>query len=505
MSLKIVPEASKIDQSRAGGSPGEKSVGLGGSMILRMTAWYAGTSFLLILVASSFLYWTVSANMRAEDRHVLISTAANLQYLVRASADTATTRRLLASPTGPFAHAQLIWIRVIGTDGRTRFETKGMNQVVPVSNFPALLAIPPGHHVIQTIQTRDGRIFQTLSTRVSGDGGASRIFQVAINRTDAQRLLTHYRERLLSVLILSLVLCSVVGFTIARNGMRPVERIIKTVRTVRSSTLHERLDVVGLPSELQSLAQTFNDMLDRLEDSFVQISQFSADVAHELRTPVNNLGGEIEVALGRSRSPAEYREVLGSALEECGRINRVIQSLLFLARAEIANEHPQFETLDVSAEVAAILEFYEPSAVDAGVTLSAENSVSMRAILDRTLFQQAIGNLVANAITHTPRGGAVRVRVHQDEAAGLVIEITDNGVGIEAAHLPYVFNRFYRVDRARSSKSGNVGLGLSVVQSIATLHGGTVSIESEFGQGTRATLSIPPSRRETEKSEPGAT
>jgi two-component system heavy metal sensor histidine kinase CusS len=505
MSLKIAPDASNINRDRAGCAPDKKAVGSGGSIILRMTAWYAGSSFLLILAATSFLYWTVSANMQAEDRHVLISTAANLRYLVRASGDTATTRRLLASQTGSLARAQLIWVRIIDTDGRTRFETKSMNKVVPVSNFPALLSIPPGRHVIRTIQTRDGRLFQMLSTRVSTGDGASQIFQVAINRTDEQRLLTHYRERLVSVLILSLALCSVVGFTIARNGIRPVERIIKTVRTVRSSTLHERLDVAGLPSELQSLALTFNDMLDRLEDSFVQISQFSADVAHELRTPVNNLSGEIEVALGRSRSPAEYREVLGSALEECGRINRVIQSLLFLARAEIANEHPHFETLDVAAEVAAILEFYEPSALDAGITLSAENSESMRAILDRTLFQQAIGNLVANAIAHTQRGGSVKVRVHQDEAAGLVIEVTDNGVGIEAAHLPYVFNRFYRADRARSSKSGSVGLGLSVVQSIATLHGGTVSIESEFGHGTRAILLIPPSKRKSEKNDPGST
>ncbi len=496
MSLKIDPEGSQADRSRASGPPGAKTSRAGGSMIMRMTAWYAGSSFLLILIATSFLYWTVSANMKAEDRHVLSNTAANLQYLVHSPADTTTTRHLLASPTGPFARAQLIWIRVIGTDGRTRLETKGMDRVVPVSDFPGLLAIPPGHHVMRTIQTRAGELFQTLSTRVAGPGGVGRIFQVAIDRTDEQRLLVNYRERLLFVLTLSLALCSAIGFAIARSGMRPVERIIRTARTIRSSTLHERLDMAGLPTELQSLADTFNDMLDRLENSFVQVSQFSADVAHELRTPINNLRGEIEVALGRARAPAEYREVLGSALEECGRINRLIQSLLFLARAETAGEHPHFEMLDVVAEIAAILEFYEPAAVDAGIALSAETAEPLRAIVDRTLFQQAIGNLVANAIAHTPRGGSVGVRVRQDDTARLHIEVADTGRGIAATHLPYVFNRFYRADRARSSKGGNFGLGLSVVRSIATLHGGTVSIDSELGQGTRATLSIPSQGRE---------
>lgn len=463
----------------------------GGSMVMRMTAWYAGTSFLLILSATSFLYWAVAGNMKAEDRRILSNTAANLQYLLHGSANANLARHLLTSPTGSFARSQLIWIRVIAADGQTRLETNGMDHALPVSDFPALLAIPLDHDVIRTIQTRSGRLFQTLSTRIANRNGVDRVFQVAIDRTDEQRLLIHYRERLLFVLIISLALCSAIGFAIARSGMRPVERIIRTARTIRSSTLHERLDISGLPTELESLADTFNDMLDRLEDSFVQISQFSADVAHELRTPVNNLRGEIEVTLGKARSPEEYRDVLGSALEECDRINRVIHSLLFLAHAETAEESPHLETLDVNAEIASILEFYEPAAFDAGIDLSATGANNLVAMFDRTLFQQAIGNLVANAIAHTPRGGRVNVRSWQDDVASLHIEVADTGRGISADHLPYVFNRFYRTDPARSSIGGNFGLGLSVVRSIAVLHGGTVSIESEPGQGTRVTVVTP--------------
>ncbi|MDX5929403.1 histidine kinase dimerization/phospho-acceptor domain-containing protein, partial [Acidiphilium acidophilum] len=322
----------------------------GGSMVMRMTAWYAGSSFLLILTATGFLYWTVAANLEAEDRRIMSNTATNLQYLLHASMNLNVAKHMVASPSGSFTRPQLIWVRVIAADGRTQMETNGMDRELPVADFPALMAIQPHHDVIRTIQTSAGQLFQTLSARITNGKGAGRVFQVAIDRTDEQRLLVHYRERLLLVLTISLALCSAIGFAIARSGMRPVEHIIRTARNIRSSTLHERIDTVGLPAELQSLADTFNDMLDRLEDSFAQISQFSADVAHELRTPVNNLRGEIEVALGRARSLEEYRDVLGSALEECARISRVIQSLLFLARAETAGESPHLEELDVKSE-----------------------------------------------------------------------------------------------------------------------------------------------------------
>lgn len=462
----------------------------GGSMMMRMTAWYAGSSFLLILIATAFLYWSVAASLRAEDRQVLISTAANLRYFMSGQAGWGKARRMLASSANPFKGKRLIWIRILGRDGRTELETGGMDQTLPVPDFPALTAAGPHRQIIRIIQTRSGKLFQTLSAHMPGCGGEGRIFQIAMDRTDDQRLLTRYRERLLLVLTASLAFCATIGFAIARSGMRPVEHIIITAENIRSSTLHERIELAGLPNELQSLAGTFNSMLDRLEESFAQISQFSADVAHELRTPVNNLRGEIEVALGRARSLDEYRDVLGSALEECARIGRVIQSLLFLARAETAGESPHFELLDLNHEVASIVEFYEAAAAEAGVVLSQETPEGSVALLDRTLFQQAIGNLVANAIAHTPGGGHVALRSRR-EGAMLRVEVVDTGKGIAPEHLPHVFNRFYRADRARSSTGGNSGLGLALVRSIAALHGGQVEIESELGQGTRVVLALP--------------
>lgn len=482
---------------------------LGGSIVMRMTAWYAGTSFLLILIATGFMYWTIAANLEAEDQRILSNTATNLKYLLHATVNLNAAKHMLATPSESLARPHLIWIRVIALNGQTQMETKGMDKVLPVSDFPPQMGVQPHHDVIRTIQTRSAQtsteqLFQTLSGRVIDGNGAGRMFQVAIDRTDEQRLLIRYRERLLLVLTISLALCSAIGFAIARSGMRPVERITRTAQTIRSSTLHERIDIVGLPAELRSLADTFNGMLDRLEESFVQISRFSADVAHELRTPVNNLRGEIEVALGKDRPLEEYRDVLGSALEECARISRVIQSLLFLARAETAGESPHLEELDVKSEIASVLEFYEPAAADAGVTLSVETLDDLVAAFDRTLFQQAVGNLVANAIAHTPSDGHVKLQSRR-EGLSLHIQVADTGRGIAPEHLPYVFNRFYRADRARSSTGGNFGLGLAVVRSIAALHGGRVEIESEVGRGTRVVLVTPlvnPSRKEVASSPP---
>jgi two-component system heavy metal sensor histidine kinase CusS len=202
-------------------------------------------------------------------------------------------------------------------------------------------------------------------------------------------------------------------------------------------------------------------MLDRLEESFKRLARFSADIAHELRTPVNNLRREAEVALGKSRSAEGYREVLGSCLEECARLSRIIDSLL-----------------------------YEAAAAEAGVTLRLICSDGMVANLDRTLFQRAVGNLVANALAHTPAGGIVTVAAGREDGA-VTVNVTDTGCGIPEAHLPHVFDRFYRVDDARSTATGGVGLGLAIVKTIAGLHHGSAMIKSEVGKGTRVTLAFP--------------
>jgi len=463
-----------------------------GSIVVRMTAWYAGSALVLILAATGFLYWVLATSFDAEDRRTLANTVTDLRLLLRASGELRLPEAATPAPSHSLRQPQEIWVRIVDAEGRTLLESPGMEGELPVAVFPPATQVEAGHDINGEVATASGQLFQLLSARALADPGHpdGRVLQVAMDRAAEELLLVHYRERLWLVVVVSVVLCSAVGYAIARRGIRPIERVTTTARRVRSSTLHERIDTTDLPTELRALAATFNEMLDRLGESFEQISQFSADVAHELRTPISNLRGELEVALGKDRPADEYRDVLGSALEECVRISRVIQSLLFLARAETATGDSHHDTIQVRQEIGAVLDFYEAAAAEAGVALHVEGKADIAASFDRTLFQQAVGNLVANAIAHTPPGGQVAIRSGSDGAL-LRIEVADTGCGIPPEHLPHVFDRFYRADRARSGSGGNLGLGLAMVRSIAILHGGRVAISSQVGQGTRVTLETP--------------
>ncbi|MGP0020199.1 MAG: ATP-binding protein [Candidatus Sulfotelmatobacter sp.] len=382
---------------------------------------------------------------------------------------------------------------------------------------------------------RDGQGFRvtSVSAPVGSAGTQTDTIQIAIDVSQNDALLARYRFWFGVILLATFVIFPLVGYQIARHGIRPVEEMATTARHISSTNLRERILPEGYPFELASLASTFNQMLDRLEESFERISRFSADIAHDLRTPVNNIRGEAEVALARARSAGEYRDVIESCLEEAVRLSDLIGDLLFLARAESPLAHLRRERVDVGELLGGVREYYEASAADGGISLT--TTVADQAViaeLDRALLQRAVGNLVSNALAHTPPGGRVVLGTavdswrpdswkmdsskpdssstdlsnkdfsHGDSSTGdssirnfstIRIEVSDTGAGIPAEALPRVFDRFFRVDSSRSQGSGGTGLGLAIVQSIAQLHGGKVEIASQPGQGTRVTLHMPAS------------
>jgi two-component system heavy metal sensor histidine kinase CusS len=338
-------------------------------------------------------------------------------------------------------------------------------------------------------RSSSGRSFRLLAIRQPN----YRI-EAAMDRTAEMEMLEEYRKHLWVVLSIALVACAAAGYWIARRGLRPLQDVTATASLIRPNNLGERITDDHLPSELHELAATFNAMLDRLEQSFARQSRFSADVAHELRTPVDNLRGGVEVALSRPRSPEEYRDVLGSTLEECARLARLIDSLLFLARAENPRTQVDREPLDLGIELAAVSEFYDAAAAEAGVRLHVAASGPTPASVNRPLFQRAIGNLIANALDHVPAGGAITLLATSDDTS-TVVEVSDTGGGIAPEHLPHVFDRFYRADAVRESAGNHLGLGLALVRSIAELHDGTVAIASEVGRGTRVMLTLPKADR----------
>jgi two-component system, OmpR family, heavy metal sensor histidine kinase CusS len=342
---------------------------------------------------------------------------------------------------------------------------------------------------------RDGQAFRVTSASapVGSPAIQTDTIQIAIDVLQKEESLARYRFWFWTILLATSAIFPLVGYQIARHGIRPVQEMATTARHISSTNLRERILPEGYPFELASLANTFNQMLDGLEESFARISRFSADIAHDLRTPVSNIRGEAEVALGRPRSAGEYRDVVECCLEEAVRLSDLIGDLLFLARAESPLIPLRRERVDVGELLGGVREYHEASAADGGVSLTttvADEPVI--AELDRTLLQRAVGNLVSNAPAHTPPGGAVVLGTNADFST-IRIEVSDTGVGIPAEALPRVFDRFFRVDSSRSQGSGSTGLGLAIVQSIALLHGGTVEISSQPGQGTRVTLHMPAS------------
>lgn len=465
------------------------------SIALRMTIWYALSAFALIFVATGLLYWVLVNSMYQEDLRDLADNLNNARLLLRSSPTGLFVQSPEQRPSWAPPHQPEIYLRVLDGDAQTLTETPGMADELPPPAKAELAVIGVADSQRREVISHSGKPFLTLIMRIAGEGvnGQTQFMQVAMDREHDEYLLSRYRDRLWLVLGVSLVVCSLAGYLIARSGTRPIENIGRTAARIRSTTLHERIETKGLPAELGQLAETFNSMLDRLEQSFQHISQFSDDVAHELRTPINNLRGEIDVALSKARSEENYREILGSCLEECTRISRLIQTLLFLARSDTRAEALQREKTDVCQELAKVEAFYEAAAAEAGIDLRVSTIDSVYAQLDRTLFQQAVGNLVSNAIAHTPAGGSVNVAASADHN-GLTVRVSDTGCGIASEHLPRVFERFYRIDRARTRSSENVGLGLAVVKSIVACHGGHVEIDSEVGRGTEVKLVLPMKR-----------
>jgi two-component system heavy metal sensor histidine kinase CusS len=459
------------------------------SLAARLTAWNASSGFALVLAATGFLYWASVNNLDREDDQLLGDRVRVLRaVMLNRPGDLEALRQELAEEWEAHQRTQ-VHMRILDPDGRVVVESPGMSRLLPAASFPVPAAEPDRG---ADIASATGASFRVLAVRgpEEASSGRPQVIQVAMDRSLEIELQAGYRRNLLVVLGVALVVSAVAGYAVAHRGIRPIHDITETARRIRPTNLGERILADGLPAELLTLAATFNQMLDRLEQSFARLARFSADIAHELRTPVYSLRGEIEVALSKPRAPEEYREVLSSGLEECGRLARLIDRLLFLARAEDPQTQIKREPCDVGQELATVCEFYGVSAAEAGVRLAVAVDHPVAAELDRSLFQRAVGNLVANALAHTPAGGAITLTA-ADHEQGVRVEVADTGCGIPAEHLPHVVERFYRADHTRSSKNGSVGLGLAIARSIVELHGGTVELASEVGRGTRVTMIFP--------------
>ena len=348
---------------------------------------------------------------------------------------------------------------------------------------PLARQVPQDGKTAMRIWHTQGHRYRVLLQRLAA-GGDEYAVVAAVPIDYHQRFFKRFRVTLWSMIASGIVLVSLMGWLAVRKGHAPLRDIVQRIRRISADELGLRLDPEALPRELQDLAVSFNEMLARVESAFERLSNFSADIAHELRTPVTTMLTQTQVALAQERSVEEYREILYSNIEEFEAMAQLINDMLFLARSDsrgTAAEAP----VDLAAAIRDLFEYYELLAEEKGVRLVLEGEGVVRG--DRAMLRRAIGNLLSNAIRHTPEGGTVRARLARREGR-VAIEVANPGEPIPAEHLPHLFERFYRVDPAR--RGGGAGLGLAIVKSIVEAHGGAVGVTSAEGV-TRFVIELP--------------
>jgi two-component system heavy metal sensor histidine kinase CusS len=445
---------------------------------------------ILFTLAATFLlccglgvsYWIFVRHALEEDNAVLADKVAVLRADLGKAGDPRVFNEELKSLHG--GERAPYWVRVIDVEGATVAETPGMDALLPANIFPK--APTQSSAVAGPKDNRTGDKLFSLATTIEEANGQRYTVQVAQDRSGDEGFMREFGTLLVVVLAVGILASTVIGLTVTKRGLRPVTEMTRSLRRIGPERLHERIPPEGWPRELRPLAVAFDDMLDRLEDSFTRLSQFSADLAHELRTPIANIRGEGEVALTRVRTPDEYRQVIESSVGECERLSAIVDNLLFLARAEAAEGHLQRTLFNGRAAVEKIAAFYEPIAEEHQTTVMCTGEGDIFA--DPLLFGRALSNLVENALRFTPVGGTIQISIVAG-AAHSQISVKDTGCGIAAEHLPRVFDRFYRIDSSRSSRGS--GLGLALVKSIMDLHGGAAAVESEVGRGTTVILTFP--------------
>jgi len=443
------------------------------SLTLRLTLLFAVAA---AIVLTGF-GWIIE---RSIERHFAIEDDAELESVAHAVSQTLTNHDAINNPIALAQRFNDVLVGHHGTvlhittpDGYTLFSSPGgpdlssLNQTTFDNNNDKI------HHWSDTKYT-----YRVLTRRFAENTTTQRYYtmSIAVAINSHLRFLDHFRLTLWLMVASGTVLMGLMGWIAVRQGHAPLHNIVTQIHRISANELNTRLSPDTVPRELTDLANSFNDMLARMEEAFQRLSNFSADIAHELRTPVTSLLTQTQVALSQSRSNYEYREILYSNIEEYERMAQMVGDMLFLAKADNGQYQLERTDVDLAREVQGLFEYYEAWAEERGVTLALHGNATMPA--DRRMLRRVLSNLLSNAIRHTPSGNTVHVRLEQHPEQTISISVENPGPVIPAEHIPRLFNRFHRVDASRHRSDEGAGLGLAIAKSIIDIHGGTIEVSS---------------------------
>jgi two-component system heavy metal sensor histidine kinase CusS len=454
---------------------------------------------LLFTLAAAFLlscglgvfYLIVVRHAFEEDNEFLADRLSALRGELSQAGGLGSLTATLRNPRG--SKVEAYWVRVIDSKGDVVTETPKMSLLLPQSAFPEA----PGKNSIY--HPKNYRVSQklfSLATAIEEADGQPYIIQLAQDRSSDEQFATQFAFVLGGALGLGILASAMIAIAVTRRGLRPLQQMTQSLERIGPAHLDERVGKTTWPRELQPVATAFDEMLARLENSFTKLSQFSADLAHELRTPISNIRGEAEVTLTRPRTLEDYRSVVESIAAECERLSGIVDNLLFLARAEAVDCQIERNVFAARPAIEKIAAYYRTIAEERGISITNKGEGEVYA--DALLFDRALSNLLDNALRFTPNGGRITIAT-ETKPTRIELAVADTGCGIHPHHLPHLFDRFYRVDSSRSSQGA--GLGLALVKSITDLHGGSVAVASEVDRGTTVTLTFPAKERFTSQNE----
>lgn len=448
----------------------------------RLSILFALSTSLLLVFNGLLLYHGLKTRVEAASSREMSTTIAALQLRLHAmpdlkavSADREAWRNQL------YGHQNLDF-SLFDAQGASLIHTNGYWPNAGTMTVPA--DVTPRQVSIDELPLRF-----LVAMAPLGDRSGTRVRVVVQYDARAERaLLRAYALNVLFVIVIGTLVNALLAWSIARFGLRPLARLTARAEQISSRHLAQPLPEGDMPGELKELSRAFNRMLARLHESFTRLTQFSSDLAHDMRTPLTNLLAEAQVALSQPRSADEYRAVIESSVDEFQRLARLIDSMLFLARADSVRHRLTLQRVDAHREAMRIAGYYEIMAADAGVDITVSGHARFNG--DVLLVQRALSNLISNALTHAPRGSIVELRCVERQRYAQV-SVSDTGAGIAKPHLERIFDRFYRVDPSRHNSASGTGLGLAIVKSIMDEHHGECSVDSIPYARTTFTLRFP--------------
>jgi heavy metal sensor kinase len=459
---------------------------------LKLTFWYTSLLTLTCLLLGGLSYGLLSYSLNRDIDYALRGIADVLETTVQRRADTILPAEIDDMFRQFFGFSPLErHIDFFNPSGQPQ---RGQSREQSVLEIPlsesALKAAAQGQQVFETIKEDNNPALRVLTTPVMENGRVVNVVRVGMSLENMQQTKKRFLLIMAGLLPITLLLSGGGGWLLAGRALRPIDSMTRTANRISAEHLSQRLAVSGSEDELDRLAGTINDMLDRIDGTLQEMRRFSADASHELQTPLTILKGEIEVALLKQRNPSEYEKVLHSCLEEIDRINKLVEGLLLLARADGGALKLDLQPVDTAQLCRKLCALMTPLARQHEVELRHTTLDSVVVDGDELQLQRMLMNLIDNGIKYSAAGGQVSLSVAKSDTYA-VIRVKDSGPGFSAGEAEKIFDRFHRAPQARQQHSRGSGLGLSIARSIALAHRGDIKAESVPGSGSTFTVSLP--------------